>query len=888
MSRQAAATEPISLISYLSDQKENIVRKKSVKILLSNFPSSSDLGAICDSLGLFISQSNPPVRLERILLADNALASLPQSFALLCTPHLRSLDLHNNNLVQIPSNLASFCPQLEILDVSQNCIAHVSSSSLLKFENLRRLILDDNRICFLPPILGEMINLEQILVHRNPLIMPTNDLINSMTDGINELKAYLVANSTTLDLQIESHLSGFQRPNLPKTPSLARTRSLSDTKSRSLKASRRMGLIINNSRTTPDSGAYHSGTDSNTPSKPERKLLLPTNEKSDFQDFVRQSESHGLLDKPLVPSTYTASTAVDPRPYSPTAPLQAGQSGRQSSQSRSRSNTVQDSDHALDQSELVEGDQKPGAYLRRLSTLQERPSDEIVKITKMEASSEAEKLDANLKQYQRNFANEKSPSRQPVKKTSSLTLGSAQYLTQNASTLQHGVASPGNQQPFEKSTVVKVSRKILFSFSELHLAIKRFTGFCTDKRVSARLANLLNSSKENIDGLVEVMEALEEEEENQESVMSAIHACIDSFKAILSSLNDNFTSFVAKIDVCFIRIIYLTLFGSLNELYNAHRLLIQNNSLKPHSAFTKNLSITSLTNMDFRSRASLGSGEDSQADNAQLNLEETGLTVEEIDERLYQSIGLATSSAQTVFGELTKAISKSAVASANAKNSQAVSPSVAAKFKDLANVCMSSMEVTKRLDMKLGSIRSNQTLISRKSFWDDINQFLKSVIQTFSSVKDIMRDAPILNEVRQSMAHLTKTTKDLTIALEASSYKTMPDVTGSPHLPASSTSHLGASLGSTPPILNLATVNASHPSSLTAPVRTPLVATVGSAAAQAILLQQDSHSGQTNSQLSFNIPPQIASDVLNTGLHTAPVQSMDHYYAKNVNPFDKL
>lgn len=334
-------------------------------------------------------------------------------------------------------------------------------------------------------------------------------------------------------------------------------------------------------------------------------------------------------------------------------------------------------------------------------------------------------------------------------------------------------------------------------------------------------------------------------------------------------------------------------------MQNAYRLLNPFGfPMKVPSAIVRNQSGLTLTSMDpkFKQVQSAVTSEEFLAaaiDSNNIMVETDHISMEEIDEKLYQCIDLATTNAQIVFSELTKAIGKSAIASANTNGSQSINLTVSTKFKELTNVCMTSMDITKRLKIKLSSIRSNQTPLVRRLFWDDINLFLKAILQTFSSVKGIMRDAPILNEVRQSMALLTKTTKDLTILLEASSYKSMSEN-------AVSATHLQASLvsailpPSAPPSLNsvhsTSTVNLSQLPGA-ALVRTPLVATVGAAAAQAILPPADNahfNSSTNNAPVSFSIPPLVSSDVLNTGLHTAPVQSMEQYYAKNVNPFDRI
>lgn len=896
--------------SVFRDQLDQIKNKRTVVINLANFSSDVLLANIFEVLALILHSFNPPVHLERIILSENGLTTLPDEFALISGNHLRYLDLHDNKFSSVPTALQSSCPNLEGLDLSQNHLNSLPRAVFGSLDHLKILSLKDNKFSYLPPILGELINLESIAVAGNPLEMPSMETIQSMHGSVNDLKAYLLSNSAFLDQQIKlqhSQQQPAQKLALPTTPSLARTRSLSDTRSKSLKATRRMGLIINSNKVTPESSSSVASNPDATPSKPERKLLLPTNDRGDYQSLLQQREPNINFETAIVPSTYTTTTAGSSRSNSPSSSTQGATLSRPGSRNRNRSNTFKDINQMLDNSEFADSEHKSGAYFRRLSTLQERPADESNKLQNgdfLASSAHSEDLSKpSSMSFLRHQAHEGSPVKQLTKKSGTnpqiMQLQNLNQTSHSASQISTtALISSSSQLIYDLGTIMKVARKILFSLSELQLSLKRFTGFCSDKKLSIKVISLLHISKGNIDGLVESMEAVEDTGENQDLILSSIHTCITSFKMILLILSENFNSFVAKIDICFIRMVYLTFFGSFNELQNAFRLLNPTSSVaKSQIAFPRYQSTLGLSNVDTKGKSTQASqslheeGQASISDALAIS-SEAAVPSEEIDERLYQSIDLATKNAQVVFSELTKAINKSAIATANTKSSQPINPAVATKFKELTSVCISSMDITKRLILKLLSIRSNRTPQARRLFWDDISLFLKAILQTFSSVKAIMKDAPILNEVRQSMATLTKTTKELTIILEASSYKSMSELLDSPpsqHMTVSLPSSAilpPASLLHSNSFLNLAQLPGSA-----APVRTPLVAAVGSVAAQAILPHQDGLHTSSNTTFPLaplNIPPLVSSDVLNTGLHTAPVQSMEQFYAKNVNPFDRL
>lgn len=880
------------LQNVFHDQLDLIRAKRTASIKVSSFPSGVSLANIIEALGDLLQHLTPPVQLERILLSDNNLMSLPLEFLVLCGYHLRYIDLHNNNFSEVPSILGSSCPRLEGLDLSLNRLWLLPRSVFANLNHLKVLLLRDNRFTYLPPILGEIISLEAIGISENPLLLPTIETVRAMSGGVNDLKAFLVSNSAVLEQQI--HQQHQQIQNLiPTTPNLARTRSLSDTRSKSLKATRRMGLIINSNKATPEE--FLGTTSDTTPSKPERKLLLPNPERGDFSALLPRIPNDAPFDNDLTPitSTYTASTLMS-RSTSPVANDSAG-SGRLG-QNRVRSNTLREINNILEHNEMADPEHKSGAYFRRLSTLQELPSDELLKAARGERNpdniEDSVKVLPLAQTRQPTAETSTSPVKVAVKRGQSQNSGKSfnQHSQQYHSLLQQHPPS-GHSPVHELAVVVKVARKILFSFSELHLSIRRFTGFCADKKLAVRATSLLHTTKGNIDNLVETMEAVEDNGENLDLIMNAMHTCIASFKLILTFLSEHIASFVAKIDVCFIRMVYLTLFGSFSELQNAYRLL------NPLAASSKNLLLqiskllttaSSIPTLDPKTKQGLQPMWDFQTDNLDTALGQPTVenhSLDEIDEKLYQSIDLATSNAQIVFSGLTKAIGKSAMATATSNSAQPINPSVAAKFKELTTVCISSMDITKRLISKLSAIRSTQSSHARRLFWDDISLFLKAIIQTFSSVKVIMKDAPILNEVRQSMANLSKTTKELTILLEASSYKSMSDLLAALTGQAVSSTTLlpGQQLMMSSSNVNLTQLNG------TAPVRTPLVATLGAAAAQAILpLTESTHSATGGVPIGLNVPPLVASDVLNTGLHTAPVQSMEQYYAKTVNPFDKI
>ncbi|OBA20808.1 hypothetical protein METBIDRAFT_43937 [Metschnikowia bicuspidata var. bicuspidata NRRL YB-4993] len=906
MSRPPKSSEALGIAEAFHAQAENIRHKRSVRICVDDFAPTSTLADICGTLSMILDQHSPPIQLEHIGLAENQLQRLPAEFWLLCSASLRTLDLRLNQLFSVPENLALHCPNLENLDLLNNWITQVEPALFSPLRSLRFLLLRDNRITHVPPALSGISSLQTLVVSGNPLAAPNADAENTTPARSRDPRALVLPSSPPCDQRTEITLdpqaSGQPWPMFSPMPSIERTQSLVDTRTRSLKASRRMGLIINSKQITPDKISYSSAGDSGTPSKPPRKLLLPSRENSDLGDASRFLAP----ETPPLAATFTSALHAESRPGS--RPVlspkmePAGPSATPGVPGAVLQKPAKDPEHSLDGH--AELDPEPVSYFRRLSVLQETPMDgTVVETPPSNNASE----DTDLLRHPSAAKNEvPAPKLHPPKRKVSSAQQNLYFglLPPNAPGL-----GPTHGTMHEKSVIVKASRKILFSFSELHLSIKRFAGFCGDKKLSLRIVRLVHSSKEHIDDLVRAMEAMEDGEDNHSSVVGSLHACIGSFKTILTAISENFAALVAKIDTCFIRMVLLTLFGSLHELQNAHRLLTNTgNAPRPLPSLTRNASSLMSSLADSKVKHNQAGPTSTGHSLEDLSLEtpsiasasEAVATLEEIDERLYQTISSATINAQVVFSELTKTISKSAMASATTGTGAPLGSAVAAKFKELTQVCMTSMEITKRLVAKLAAIRDSPDPASRRSFWDDINLFLKAVILTFSAVKGIMRDAPIFNEVRGSMANLTKTTKELTIILEASSYKAISDAVGS--LPNNNTWHMSngppAGANGTSSMLQTAGPMSAVSMPLAAgpmsAVRTPLVATVGTTAAQALLPQQDPQHGPgtpshgKHNLPPLNLPPLVTTESYNGGLHTAPVQSMEQFYAKNVNPFDRI
>ncbi|KAG7192539.1 RAM signaling network component [Scheffersomyces spartinae] len=510
---------------------------------------------------------------------------------------------------------------------------------------------------------------------------------------------------------------------------------------------------------------------------------------------------------------------------------------RPNSRNRTRSNTLRDIERILDKQEITDIEQKSGAYFRRLSTLQELPQDELMmhssnyqnsnNLSSMSSFSGPSTISSaqismnvspatSVSHTSTNVAPSINGGAIAASHTTPLNHSSRQHslshqvkiykelhppsiaatalsansgssaVSQDSSPLvvakggptfeispiknqftsaQNGGNTNGAKKIRDPSLTLRVSRKILFSFMELQTSIRRFTGFCVDKKLTMKMVQFLYSNKSIMETLVESLEQMEDQGNNLDQVLQSLQSSITQFKQIMELLGDNLPSFIMKTDVCFIRLLYLSLYGTFNELYNGYRALVPHH--KPPVFNLSNQyqlsSVSTSFSLDPKQKAPVSESED-------------------VDERLYRALENSINIAQVVFEDLTKALRTNPLPSPPVTGGSISEGTISTpgtgstngtKTRELASVCQTSMDITKRLKANLATIRNNPTSSTKRPFWDDVNLFLKSIIQFFSSVKPIMKEGSAFYEIRPSMAVLTKHTKDVTVLLEVSSYKTM-------------------------------------------------------------------------------------------------------------------
>lgn len=130
-----------------------------------------------------------------------------------------------------------------------------------------------------------------------------------------------------------------------------------------------------------------------------------------------------------------------------------------------------------------------------------------------------------------------------------------------------------NEQHKPKVTheeLVLACRKLLFCFTECQQNVRKIASFCQDKAVAVNVVSLLYSVRSHIDSLVEVLQQTENEGMNHDQAfLKLCITIINIFKQIMSLLLKNFNTFFEGNELSFIRMFYMTLLCSYNEMYNA-------------------------------------------------------------------------------------------------------------------------------------------------------------------------------------------------------------------------------------------------------------------------------------------------------------------------------
>lgn len=148
------------------------------------------------------------------------------------------------------------------------------------------------------------------------------------------------------------------------------------------------------------------------------------------------------------------------------------------------------------------------------------------------------------------------------------------------------------QRVVSHSELIVACRKLLFSFTECQQAIRKIASFCKDKSIAVNVVSLLYSVRSHIDSLVELLQQSEAASETKEKYhdQGLLKLCVTIttiFKQVISVLRKDFDTFFGEDELCFIRMFYMTLLCSYNEIYNAWSFLSPNAPTRSTKAIRK-------------------------------------------------------------------------------------------------------------------------------------------------------------------------------------------------------------------------------------------------------------------------------------------------------------
>lgn len=767
-------------------------------------------------------------KVSKLSLQGNYLTSLPPQLESMTK--LVYLDIRGNNLTEFPMVLTE-CPNLEILDLSENFISRLPVSEDLGYleTNLRVLSISSNNFTILPPSIADITSLQFLEIENNPLVLPPPEITAQSLDVI---KNYLVDNRDALNTSIEQSAqivapAARGASTSPLSAASAAENAYEPTgedssqntaaeggsfRSNSSRAAKRMGLIVKKPRMTgsndestasPISGSVlvTPGTASSTEngqfpdnfhdlSRHVRALSHDSNFDQQSQDSSQPGATPHAIYPARLPSVSLGSQNHQLHPPQPlTVQPLAVSSVPSSPFLNSRDTSPMSSRQGSADISSRDGLSRNGSFSmepsRQSSIDSVRMFPSIPKHPTPPQPTQLHSLDS-------------SPHRDVSPGAYFKRLSTLPEESRPSSQTFHG-------------KIVEVSRQVLYSVNELYEQLRRCSAFCDNKPVLMKLSILLNSAKSSISELVEALEDVTEMKvvEMTTNSISAIRSTVDCFRENLPVLEP-------LIDIKFLRSTVMVCFTALYELRNAYELL--------NPGQGKQLPLSS-----------------AKSDGSSSNSSNTFATT---DDQLYERVYAAASAAQSVLGQLTEAMSQSAMETASQGSSgAAVSPVTTAKMRDLTSVCVSGVDVTRRLKNRMEIIMANGGAIDRRGFWENLNAFLKSVIAILASTKSAMSYLPFLGNVRPNLTILTRLTKEIPVLLEYSSYKVLMHESRE-NQNNSSQRHDNHRSSSVPTDIASGSIGMPVASNLPPPPTTPLVAVLGPAA-QAVLSPQSSYIGSS-------------------------------------------
>ncbi|KAK6499194.1 RAM signaling network component [Arthrobotrys conoides] len=330
------------------------------------------------------------------------------------------------------------------------------------------------------------------------------------------------------------------------------------------------------------------------------------------------------------------------------------------------------------------------------------------------------------------------------------------------------------------STILETARSILYSIYKVQPAIDSYVGLIKERNrlQTTGIDRVLPAANLNINSLIQSLEICEAKDgqPSLDGLLNASHTTILSFKHVLNQLQQVIYGAANQIEVRYTRTILLAIFGSLVELQQAWTIL-RKCIPPPNNTRSGNSIMTNRAKLPFPSPLGVSK-----------NVQEAGFLpptpgtvlenpLENPDEILFDRLGTTVIATIQLIVLLSDAIKKTA-------SQQNIQQSTLQKLRELDKICNNGSDVAKRLKARLDLIRDADWM-ERRRFFEDITRFVTSVMSIGELLKAGSSEFGFPKQVLGGFSPVARLTKEVTVLLHNSSFRSLNDP--SHPVPASAT-----------------------------------------------------------------------------------------------------
>ncbi|KAK6339103.1 RAM signaling network component, variant 2 [Orbilia brochopaga] len=413
------------------------------------------------------------------------------------------------------------------------------------------------------------------------------------------------------------------------------------------------------------------------------------------------------------------------------------------------------------------------------------------------------------------------------------------------------------------ATVVETARSILYSIYKVQPAIDSYVGLIKERNhlPTTGIDRVLPAANLNISSLVQSLEGYgaKDSPNSLDVLLNTSHTAILTFKHVLNQLQQVVQSTANQIEGRYTRTVLLAIFGALVELQQAWSGL-----RKYVSPSTNNRPPAAVSVMN-RAKPSISSPLNVAGLTAQMTprTQETGFMpptpgtvldnpLENPDEILFEKLGYSVTATLQLIALLSDAIKKTA-----SQQNPHIQQTTLQKLRELDKICNGGSDVAKRLKARLESVREADW-VEKRRFYEDITRFVTAVMSIGEMLKAGSSEFGFPKQVLGGFSPVARLTKEVTVLLHSSSFRTLNDPSQSIS-PSSAITTPGSSFPGNVPVQ----FQPLSPAPFSAVPSTPLSAVLGPAAQATVPFLAP---GGTNG--SQFVPGETRSNTMQSNLRT--------------------